>query len=266
MPRKPREKSSLGIYHVMLRGINKQDIFFDEDDYMCMTRVLADAPTRKDKMGKVVAKDDCTIYAYCILPNHLHLLIKEGNRSISELMKKIEDRYVFFYNTKYERTGHLFQDRFRSEPVNDYNYFRQLLRYIHRNPVKALLCTKPEQYPYSSWKEYLEIQDIPYMVVSKNDVLEAFDRDFLIEWVNTDEDDDCLDMDKEKFFINDNQAYEMMKEISSTSSIEEFRQLSADLQIEYIKVAIQKGLSMRKASRISSLSLSKIQRTLSKED
>jgi len=262
MPRKARLKSVSGIYHVMLRGINKQDIFFDDDDYMCMAKVLSDAPTRKDKMGKVVAKDDCTIYAYCILPNHVHILIREGNRNISELMKKIEDRYVYFYNTKYERTGHLFQDRFRSEPVDDNKYFHQLLRYIHRNPVKAMICAKPEDYLYSSWKEYIGKQFMPFTVSATEDILTSYDLDSLIEWVNLDIDDDCLDMDKEKFVLSNNQAHEIIKEISECDNIEDFRQLSAELQIKYLKIAIEKGISIRQASRISTLSFSKIQRSL----
>ncbi len=248
----------------MLRGINKQDIFFDEDDYMCMVKVLADAPTRKDPMGKVVAKDDCTIFAYCVLPNHVHILIKEGKRNISEMMKKIEDRYVFFYNKKYERTGHLFQDRFRSEPVDEIRYFHQLLRYIHRNPVKALLCSKPEEYPYSSWCEYIDKRLFPFQVADIEETYKSIDPEHLVEWVNMDVDDDCLDMDKEKFVLNDRQAFEILSEISDTSNIEEFKQLSADTQIEFLRIAIDKGISLRQASRLSTLSYSKLHRTFNK--
>ena len=86
------------------------------------------------------------LYNYCLMDNHVHLLIKTGSEPLSHLMKRIGVRYAAFYKWKYHRTGHLFQDRFRSEPVEDDSYLLAVYRYIALNPVKAGLCEKPGKY------------------------------------------------------------------------------------------------------------------------
>lgn len=83
--------------------------------------------------------------------NHVHLLLREGKEPLSQIFKRLGVRYVYWYNWKYKRTGHLFQDRFKSEPVEDDTYFLAVLRYIYQNPVKAGLCEKPEEYQWSSY-------------------------------------------------------------------------------------------------------------------
>ena len=132
MPRKPRESSGTGIYHVMLRGINRQDIFDDTEDYWTFIRMMSEVP--------------CYIYAYCLMPNHVHLLIAEKSLKVGEVVKSIASCYVLYYNKKYGRIGHLLQDRFKSEPCNDSGYFLTLFRYIHQNPVKAGLVKTAKDY------------------------------------------------------------------------------------------------------------------------
>ncbi len=97
---------------------------------------------------------NCTYYAYCLMSNHFHLLIREREESVGETVKRIASSYVYYYNRKYGRDGHLFKERFKSEPVNDMAYFTVLLRYIHQNPVKAGIVEKVKDYEYSSWGEF----------------------------------------------------------------------------------------------------------------
>ena len=104
--------------------------------------------------------------------NHIHLLIQEGKEPIEQVMKRIATRFVYWYNIKYQRAGHLFQDRFKSEPVETDEYFLTVLRYIHQNPVKAGICKAAEQYPFSSMGEYLRIPflvdiDFAFSIISK---------------------------------------------------------------------------------------------------
>ena len=131
MPRKAREKSESGIYHVMLRGINQQQIFEDEEDYNTFIKILEE----------VQQKSKFELFAYCLMGNHVHLMIKEGEENIETIFKRIGGKYVYYYNTKYERAGHLFQDRFKSEPIDTDSYFMVVLRYIHQNPIKAKICS-----------------------------------------------------------------------------------------------------------------------------
>ena len=144
MPRQARKKSENGIYHIMLRGINQQQIFEDEEDYAKFLDIL--------KECKEIS--EYKVFAYCLMGNHIHLLVKEGTENLEQMFKRICGRFVYWYNTKYRRVGHLFQDRFKSEPVDSERYFFTVLRYIHQNPVKAGICKRVEDYIYSSYSEY----------------------------------------------------------------------------------------------------------------
>ena len=98
MPRKPRESSGTGIYHVMLRGINRQDIFGDSEDYWTFIRMMA-----------MVVGNPCHVYAYCLMPNHVHLLICEKGWKLGEVIKSIASCYVLYYNKKYGRIAICFR-------------------------------------------------------------------------------------------------------------------------------------------------------------
>ena len=153
MGRKPRQKSDLGIYHVMLRGINRQDIFEDDEDYAFFKKQLYHVVFFRDEDGKP-QPSRCTIYAYCLMTNHVHLLIRETSEELSTVIKRITVAYAHYYNGKYQHVGHLFQNRFRSEVVNNEAYFLTLLRYIHQNPVAAGISKSIGDYRWSSWIEY----------------------------------------------------------------------------------------------------------------
>jgi putative transposase len=95
------------------------------------------------------------MYGYCLMNNHIHLLIKEGKEPIAKTMKRIGVSYVSWFNRKYGRCGHLFQDRFKSEAVESDEYFLMVLRYIHQNPMKTGEVKKIAAYHWSSFREYL---------------------------------------------------------------------------------------------------------------
>lgn len=145
MPRSARELSSTGIYHVMVRGINKQDIFLEQEDYR---RYLG-------SLAVVRARSGCSVHGYCLLNNHVHLLLQVGDEGVGQVMQRLGTSYARWYNDKYGRVGHLFQDRFLSEPVEDDSYLLTVLRYIHRNPEKAGLASSSADYPWSSFRAYI---------------------------------------------------------------------------------------------------------------
>ena len=153
MPRKQREKSGTGIYHVMMRGINHQDIFEDRGDYWKFLKLLRMQTHPEDNTGKPLPAH-CIVYAYCLMSNHVHLLVRELEEGLVPPIKSIAISYAQYFNYKYEHSGQVFQDRFKSEPVNDNAYFFTLLRYIHQNPIAAGICRDLGNYPWSSWGEY----------------------------------------------------------------------------------------------------------------
>ena len=145
MPRSARSKSSTGIYHVMLRGVNKQTIFADDDDNSRFLQALGDCK----KLGVY------ELFGYCLMSNHVHLLVKETDETIGQLVKRLASRYVYWFNRRYDRCGHLFQERFKSEVVEGDRYFAAVLRYIHQNPVKAGICGSIGEYKWSSYNDYI---------------------------------------------------------------------------------------------------------------
>ena len=147
MPRKPRLLSDTGIYHVMVRGINKRAIF----------KTSGEKEKYLDTIGRMNEEGEFSLYGYCIMDNHAHLLIKEEADSIDLSMKRIGVSYAYYYNNKYDRVGPLFQGRFRSERIETEDYLLSCLRYIHNNPVKAKLAPNPAAYRWSSYNSYISI-------------------------------------------------------------------------------------------------------------
>lgn len=146
MGRQARELSSSGFYHIIFRGINHQHIFEDESDYIYFLKAL------QYLKGELIFE----VHAYCLLSNHVHLLLKE-NRSgdISLIMKRLLTKYAMYFNRKYERSGALIASRYKSVPVKADEYFIPLQRYIHQNPLRAGLVKRLEDYFFSSYREYL---------------------------------------------------------------------------------------------------------------
>lgn len=144
MPRVKRRESGTGVYHVVARGNNKEKIFGNESDKREFLRIL------KKETDRLKVE----IYAYCVMSNHVHLMLKAELEVLSKLMAKVGSIYAEFYNRKYDRVGHVFQGRFYSDCIESEEYYWCCLRYIHNNPVKILQVKEPFEYKYSSAKEY----------------------------------------------------------------------------------------------------------------
>lgn len=203
MPRQARKKSETGIYHIMIRGINRQDIFEDDEDKEKFIETL-----------KVYKKESgYELYGYCLMSNHIHLLLKEGRESISITMKRISSSYVYWYNFKYERCGHLYQERYKSETVEDDGYFFIVLRYIHQNPVKAGIITEVGEYKWSSYNEYAgnsKIADVNYAFEILSEEREKAKLCFE-KYMKEPNEDNCLEY-KEKIKTTDSELQKIIEE------------------------------------------------------
>ena len=146
MSRPPRVLSSTGLYHVIFRGINHLNIFDEKEDYQKMLEILA----------KLKENENIEIYAYCLMTNHVHLFVKEQKLGdIKKIMHKLLTTYVIWYNRKYQRSGSLIGNRYKSEPIEDDKYYSALVRYIHQNPIRAKICKLPDEYKWSSYNDYI---------------------------------------------------------------------------------------------------------------
>ena len=246
MPRGARVKSESGIYHIMLRGINRENIFYDDEDYEKFIDTL--------KRYKDVS--DYKIYAYCLMTNHIHILLKVGKEDIDLVLKRIAGSFVYWYNWKYHRVGHLFQDRFKSEPIDDDIYFLTVLRYIHQNPVKAYMVKDIDDYLYSSIHEY--INENSYLTNTEF-ALSLMDIQTFIQFNRETNDDECLE-DNDAIRLNDIEAKKIIFNISKCKSIEQFQELPQDKKDKYIEKLKKSGLSIRQICRLTGEKFSKVRK------
>lgn len=144
MPRMARKISKSKVYHIIFRGNDKQDIFLDKQDYLKMMKEIIN--TKEKYKYK--------IFAYCLMTNHVHLIIYDKNENISRAMQSLIVSYSNYFGKKYDKTGHLVQGRFFSKNVETKEYLIKLCRYIHQNPMKAKISST-NQYKWSSYKEYV---------------------------------------------------------------------------------------------------------------
>jgi REP element-mobilizing transposase RayT len=252
MPRVARQKSVSGIYHIIIRGINKQIIFEDKED--------------REKYLEIVQHykqiDGYQIYGYCLMDNHVHLLVREG-RDVSQSMKRIGISYVYWYNKKYNRSGHLFQDRFKSEAVESDEYFLTVLKYIHYNPMKAGLTKNIDQYEWSSYKEYIyrkKIADVDFSLGIFSQKKENAVREFE-KYMKENNVLDCLDIEIGKR-VMDEEAIKIVMRLAKVSTPFEIQSMEKSKRDEILKTIKEiKGISTRQIARITGLSQSVIARS-----
>jgi putative transposase len=149
------------VYHVIARGNHREQIFLCPRDYAAYLRRIAS-----------YARDyEIVIYAYCLMPNHVHLLIRVGGTPIWKFMQGLQQSYTQYFNLAYRTVGHLFQGRYRAITCDTDEYLASLLRYIHLNPVRAGLASRPERHPYNSHRIYLSAR--PTTLVDPRPILEV---------------------------------------------------------------------------------------------
>ena len=225
----------------MLRGINQQQIFEDREDYEKFLEIV--------KNCKAIC--EFKLFAYCLMGNHVHLLIREGTESLEQVFKRLCGRFVYWYNVKYRRVGHLFQDRFKSEPVDSDEYFFTVLRYIHQNPTKAGLCKSVEGYAYSSYIEYFNENSF----VDRDYVLNLMTMDEFVRLNKKVVDTSCMDIaEKAIIRVTDEQAKELIHKISKCENISDFQCLDTKQRDKYLKKLKEQGLSIRQLSRLTGIS------------
>ena len=262
MPRSSRQHSDTGVYHVMLRGIDRGDIFADDQDRGKFLKILRAITTPEDLNGKRLPPF-CHIYAYCLMDNHIHLLIAEGSEDIGTVMKRIGVSYVSYYNKKYERLGPLFHDRYRSEPVADTDYFITLLRYIHQNPVEAEMVTSPEQYQWSSWHEYSSSSPV-HPICSRKLPFATLPWQELCEMVlNVSRGHTEPHSKIEKGRMKDSEARKCLELLCGGDSSTLTTMPNSERNL-LIRKAIDSGINMRQLARISGINYRTIYRVLNR--
>lgn len=237
MPRQARKMSESGYFHIIIRGNGQQQIFEESDDYRYFLKTL-----EQDSKDTGI-----TVCAYCLMGNHVHLLIRDKENALSLFMKKVEVRYAGFFNWKYGRTGHLFQGRYKSEPIEDDAYLLWAFRYILRNPAAAGICS-PEAYPWSSYKFYNGGSFVNTLLIGELLGSRENYEDYILGGT-----DDSQEAD-EKVRLSDVEAKRVIREklkIESGTVIQSFDREKRDAAVMEL---LKAGLSERQVSRLTGIS------------
>ena len=244
MGRKNRQISATDRYHIILRGVNKQDIFLDDSD---KERFL-------ETLKRYCSELDAKIIVYCLMNNHVHLLAYVPN-SPDRLMKKVASSYVYYFNHKYDRTGHLFQERYKSEPVQSDSYLLTAARYILQNPMKAGIC-KTQNYSWSSWNSLKGGSDFcdPQILIDLAGGINP-----LIEYFLTENTDSCLEVET-SHIIKEDEALRKIQKVTGLSNPLDISKLSKESRNDMLSRIKKEGIPVRQLSRLTGIDRNIIQR------
>ena len=148
MPRRPRIDFA-GYHHIINRGVNKGVVFTSKQDKETFLKILC----------KSLKKHDAILHSYCLMDNHYHLLLETTSENLSLLMRTINANYAIFFNKKYNRSGHLWQGRYKSWYITNDAYLYELLRYIEHNPLRAKITNALHEYQYGSYRQFVQLQE-----------------------------------------------------------------------------------------------------------
>lgn len=254
MPRISRQISSTKVYHIIFRGIDKQDIFLSEKDYNKFLEILKE--TKKQY--------EYCIYSYCLMNNHVHMIIYDKYDNLPKIMQSIAIRYSIYFNKKYNRVGHLFQNRYLSKKIEEREYLKAACRYIHQNPQKARI-EKTENYRWSSYQEYVGKKSI----INTNMLLSLFDKNEdeakkeFIKFHNMQSNTEILDLIEYemKDKITDEEVIKYIYEVVKIDNVHEILEFNVEKRNQIIsKIKENKKITSAQISRVLGLNRKIIER------
>lgn len=236
--RKRRQYSPTGSYHIVIRGVNKQNIFFDDDDRNYFLKLIK----------KYKEKFNIKLRAYCLMNNHVHLSPDDIDKNISKFMQIVESVYARYFNKKYDRIGPLFQGRFASEIITDNLYWQTVIRYILQNPEKAGICNTSE-YKWSSYKLYKKTDNL----IDRDKILVLFQTiENFYNFVTLSDNTEYLDIELRPSEKEHIKIEKIKKLLNSDSPL-----IPPDMNINLIKLKVRTlrnaGFSIRTISRLTGI-------------
>ena len=241
--RAPRECGTSNIYHIVARGSGRQLIFEDDDDRREFLATLSNVSKR---FG-------LEVYAWCLMGNHVHLLIHADMARISPAMQVLLSSYALYYNERTGRSGHLFQERFGSEPVDTEEHLLSAMRYIHLNPEKARI-EQHDRYPWSSYAEYLGEPG----VCSTDFILSLFGnrREFASFHCIADEDIGFIDIAEARRStrpLPDSEAIRIANSVLDGIRLSDIKTFERGKRNRLLNALLDHGLSIRQTERLTGI-------------
>lgn len=243
LARKPRKYTNTGIYHIILRGNDHQNIFCDEKDRNFFL----------GRIKKYSAELDIDIYAYCLMSNHVHILLGRATDFLSKFVQKLANSYVYYFNHRYERSGHLFQGRFKSEPIESDDYFKTVLRYILQNSEGAGLG-KMETYKWNSYRELNQRTALERCIIRSDFIIRTFSGiGNVLDFLALKEQSKCIEYEN-RSVCNDECGIALIKKMFHVKSTFYLKQIP----IEELKIKLHDlkkfGLSCNQIRRLTGIS------------
>ncbi len=260
MGREARIEIPEGIYHVISRSIDERELFKERDDYEKFIHILEDSCN----------KFDVSVFSYALMINHTHLLIQTHKANLSKFMHKLNSSYAHYFNKKYLKKGHLFQDRYKSFIIKNERYLIAVARYINLNPVDAGLVDFPEDYEWSSFKYFLNAKNIKgkekhkpsFLNINRFFELIPMDRKEFIQFINlTDKLSDSLFEEK----VNLQNVFEIKSMLDAIK--QEFKNMEnkrrlRNILIYFFMLKGYKNIEIAKAMNLSSSTVTRIGRKM----
>jgi REP element-mobilizing transposase RayT len=241
--RAPRERGTSNIYHIVARGSGRQLIFEDDDDRKEFLAILSNVSKRFS----------LEIYAWCLMGNHVHLLIHADMEHISPAMQVLLCTYAMHYNEKTGRSGHLFQERFGSEPVDTDEHLLSAMRYIHLNPEKARI----EQHDRYCWSSYAEYLGEPGLC-STDFILSLFgNRQEYVSFHDlADEDIEFIDVARPRYSnrpFSDSEAIRIANSVLGGIRLSDIKTFERGKRNRLLNMLLDHGLSIRQTERLTGI-------------
>ena len=249
MAAQPRKLSASGIYHVMLRGINQTQLFYEDEDRHAFI----------ERLGRFEEGCGFGLMAYSLMGNHVHLLIKAGEAGVSLAVKRLALSYSHWFNAKYDRGGYLFQGRLKSEPVEGGACFLAALRCIHNNPVEA---GEPLRH-WASYDAYLSGSTL----VDAGFALAVFSDDtkkagaLFCEFMGASPGKGPLAyLGSRKGRMPDGEAAGMIKRVGEVEACNKLAGLGKDRRNQVLAELKKSGLTIRRVARLSGINRGVVQK------
>ncbi|NLK72082.1 MAG: hypothetical protein GX285_03570 [Clostridiales bacterium] len=247
MARQARAESETGYYHIMTRGINKEKIYESDQEKENLLQYI------KEKAQEIA----CVIVAYCIMDNHMHMIIQAEKHSLISMMRKVNISYAMYYNQRHKRIGPVVQDRYKSENITDEKYLLGAIRYIHNNPVKANVVERAEDYKWSSIREYQTDEIILVNRQAKEEIMGGFiSKSDFKEFHQIEDDISYLEIKEEAKENKEKRAEKIMESYFEENGITDISNFIK--KDELIMKLIMEGISYRQIADLLSVNLNTI--------
>ena len=255
-----RKRSSWGLYHVILRCQKEDFLFGDDEDCAAFLQILDMAQQHREKDWAPIMR--FRIYAYCIMKNHAHILIRRGVLDVAESLKSISVNYSCYYNKKYDKWGEVFFGRYLSDPIESHETLFKIFAFIHNHPVNEGLCTNWKDYEWTSWKEYFKKGT--KKICDTRTILNLRPKEQLLALIEENSPVECTDVDKRERKLHDSVVIEMLREMAKCKLPTTIPRMAEEKKMQLALKAVEKGANPYQVARLCDLSLYKLKKELGK--